>query len=645
MELIRNLKIKHKLQVTGILYATLILIVAYFFISSNALIKTSSVQQRALNSLSLDIQHTAMAVKDYVYSKITIADLRGQFDALAGKLTDGQLINHVKQFGAQADAYEKLRLQNLDISDQINQQTDASLNASNGVIKGISQRLVDENTRADVSNLERAVIVGANMNTNANFQIKVLFGKLKTDIGVKNDLIQFLDTLVKNVTKDVEMLKGTEYEESAKAALRINLSIKDMVTNYIDNVQALNAIEKEMFDGIDAIDREVNELVIQSSQDLFGSIKGYFTQIIVVILIASVVGILINFLLGKTISGSLDQLNHLVKDLAEGEGDLTKRINLTSQDETGELAKWINLFMDKLHHIIKDISINADSLNHSSSGLTAISQQMTEGAHQASEKSNSVATSAEEMSSNMNSVAAASEEASTNVSMVASASEEMAITVKEIAKSSEKARTITNDAVKKATGATANINKLGEAADQISKFTEVITEISEQTNLLALNATIEAARAGDAGKGFAVVANEIKDLAKQTAQATQEIKAKIDGIQTSSSQTVSEIETISKVINEVDEIVSAIAAAVEEQSTATEEISGNVNQASEGIREVNENVSQSSVVSDQIAKDIADVNQATGMLSNSSAMVNTSAETLADLATKLHQAVARFKLK
>jgi methyl-accepting chemotaxis protein len=645
MELIRNLKIKHKLQVTGILYATLILIVAYFFISSNALIKTSSVQQRALNSLSLDIQHTAMAVKDYVYAKITIADLRGQFDALAGKLTDGQLINHVKQFGAQADAYEKLRLQNLDISDQISQQTDASINASNGVIKSISQRLVDENTRADVSNLERAVIVGANMNTNANFQIKVLFGKLKTDIGVKNDLIQFLDTLVKNVTKDVEMLKGTEYEESANAALRINLSIKDMVTNYIDNVQAFNAIEKDMFDGIDAIDREVNELVIQSSQDLFGSIKGYFTQIIVVILIASVVGILINFLLGKTISGSLAQLNHLVKDLAEGEGDLTKRINLTSQDETGELAKWINLFMDKLHHIIKDISINADSLNHSSSGLTAISQQMTEGAHQASEKSNSVATSAEEMSSNMNSVAAASEEASTNVSMVASASEEMAITVKEIAKSSEKARTITNDAVKKATGATANINKLGEAADQISKFTEVITEISEQTNLLALNATIEAARAGDAGKGFAVVANEIKDLAKQTAQATQEIKAKIDGIQTSSSQTVSEIETISKVINEVDEIVSAIAAAVEEQSTATEEISGNVNQASEGIREVNENVSQSSVVSDQIAKDIADVNQATGMLSNSSAMVNTSAETLADLATKLHQAVARFKLK
>jgi methyl-accepting chemotaxis protein len=127
----------------------------------------------------------------------------------------------------------------------------------NGDFLRVHQRLVDENTRADVSNLERAVIVGANMNTNANFRIKVLFGKLKTDIGVKNDLIQFLDTLVKNVTKDVEMLKGTEYEESAKTALRINLSIKDMVTNYIDNVQALNAIEKDMFDGIDAIDREV----------------------------------------------------------------------------------------------------------------------------------------------------------------------------------------------------------------------------------------------------------------------------------------------------------------------------------------------------------------------------------------------------
>jgi methyl-accepting chemotaxis protein len=618
--------------------------VAYFFTSSNTLIKAASEQQKDLNSLSFDIQQTAMAVKDYINLKISVNELHGQFDSLAGKLTDGMLINDLKQVGAQADAYEQKRLNNIEIENQIDQLTDTSIKASNGTIKGISQRLVDENTRADVSNLERAVIVGANINTSSNFRIKVLFGKLKTDIGVKNDLIQLLDTLVKNVTKDVQMLNGTEYENVAKGALETNLAIKDLVAGFIENVQQLNSIEKSILNRIHTVDQQLNEMVAKSSQNLFGTIKGYFSQIIAIILIASAVGILINFLLGKAVSGSLGKLNQLVKDLAEGDGDLTKRIALTSQDETGELAKWINLFVEKLHTIIQEVSTNADSLNRSSSDLTSISQQMSESARQASEKTRGVASAAQEMNSNMNSVAAASEEASTNVSMVASSSEEMAITVKEIANNAEKARGVTNDAVKKSTGATVKINKLGEAADEISKVTEVITEISEQTNLLALNATIEAARAGEAGKGFAVVANEIKELAKQTASATQEIKAKIDGIQTSSSQTVTEIDVVSKVINEVDEIVSSIAAAVEQQSAATQEIAGNVNRASDGIREVNENVSQSSVVFDQIAKGIADVNQSSGMISDSSDMVNTNAETLADLSTRLHQTIARFKL-
>ena len=296
------------------------------------------------------------------------------------------------------------------------------------------QRLVDGNARADVSNLERAVIVGANINTSSNFQIKVLFGKLKTDMGVKNDLIQLLDTLVKNVTKDVQMLNGTEYEGAAKGALKTNLAIKDLVAGFIENVQQLNTNEKGMLNQINTIDQQLNAIVEKSSQDLFGTINGYFTQIVVIILIASAAGILINFFLGKTISGSLGKLNHLVRDLAEGDGDLTKRITLTSQDETGELAKWINLFVEKLHNIIQEVSTNADSLNRSSSDLASISQQMSESARQASDKTRGVASSAEEMNSNMNSVAAASEEASTNVSMVASSSEEMAITVKEIAK-------------------------------------------------------------------------------------------------------------------------------------------------------------------------------------------------------------------
>ncbi|BBO85994.1 hypothetical protein DSCO28_65600 [Desulfosarcina ovata subsp. sediminis] len=641
---IGNLKIKHKMQLTGILYLSLIAIVIYFFISSNALIKQSTDRQHALNALSGEIRQIEIAITNYVYDQIALSDLNQLFEQLGSRLEEKTLADHLDSVQAQITTLAGLRSRNRAIEEEITRLTETSLTASNNVIKEISERLVGERTRVGVSIMERAVIVGANMNTNANFRIRVLFGKLKTDIGLQSELLGFLDTLVENVTKDIERLKGTPNESIARQARETNLTVKNLVLEFIENVNQRNALNQRIMADIEKIDHGIEALVLKSSNDVFNKIKFYFSMMIGVILIVSGIGILVNFILAKTISGSLNRLNFLVKDLAEGEGDLTKRIHINSQDETGELGKWVDLFIEKLQNILKEIKSNADSLNHSSSELTTISQQMNQGAQSVSDRADSVASAAEEMSANMNSVAAASEQASTNVSMVAAASEEMASTVKEIARNAEKARTVTNDAVNKANGATANINTLGQSADQISKVTEVITEISEQTNLLALNATIEAARAGEAGKGFAVVANEIKELAKQTALATQEIKSKIDGIQQSSSNTVKEIKTISEVINEVDLIVSTIATAVEEQSSSTEEIAGNVAQASEGITEVNENVAQSSTVSVQIAEEIASVNQSSGMLANSSSQVTMSAETLADLSKKLHQTVGRFKL-
>ena len=334
-----------------------------------------------------------------------------------------------------------------------------------------------------------------------------------------------------------------------------------------------------------------------------------------------------------------------LKDIAEGEGDLTIRLEVNSKDEVGELAKWFNVFMEKLQGIVKEIAENADTLNTSSDDLLNLSGQMSEGADNMSGKSEAVATAAEEMSSNMNSVAAAMEQAATNMNMVATSTEEMTSTVNEIARNSEKASAITGEAVTQAESASERVAELGNAAQDIGKVTETITEISEQTNLLALNATIEAARAGEAGKGFAVVANEIKELARQTAEATQEIKAKIEGIQGSTSGTVKEIGQISKVINDMNEIVSTIAASVEEQSVTTKEIANNVNQASQGIQEVNENVAQSSVVSGEIAKDISNVNQESKEMSNGSSQVKVSAGDLSRLAEELKALVGRFKVE
>ena len=326
------------------------------------------------------------------------------------------------------------------------------------------------------------------------------------------------------------------------------------------------------------------------------------------------------------------------------EGDFRETLPIDQKDEIGILAKALNNMVKNLGRMIRDITAGVDTLSSSSTELSAISHQMTSGAEQTSEKSNTVSAAAEEMSANMSSVAAATEQASTNVSMVATASEQMTATISEIAQNTEKAANITEKAVLEAKSASETVDELGKAAREIGKVTESITEISEQTNLLALNATIEAARAGDAGKGFAVVANEIKELAKQAAGATDEIKRKIEGIQNSTDGTVKQIDQISTVINEVNEIVSIIATAVEEQSVTTRDIAGNVAQAARGIQEVTENVAQSSTVAAEIAKDISGVNDAAREMSNSSSQVNLSAESLSRLAEQLKSMADRFKV-
>ncbi|MCP4337897.1 MAG: methyl-accepting chemotaxis protein [Desulfobulbaceae bacterium] len=331
-------------------------------------------------------------------------------------------------------------------------------------------------------------------------------------------------------------------------------------------------------------------------------------------------------------------------DIAEGDGDLTMRLEVNSGDEIGVLAERFNSFVEKLHGLVSDINSNLTALRESAAHFSSVSENMSSSSDEASDRSNTVAAAAEQMSANMNAVAAASEEAATNVNMVATSTEEMSSTVDEISENTTKAREVTDQAVSKTSSASQRMNELGGAAKEISKVTETITEISEQTNLLALNATIEAARAGEAGKGFAVVANEIKALAKQTAEATLEIRERIDAIQSSTNLTVAEMAEINTTINDVNEIVTTIAAAVDEQSSSTSDIASNVSQAAQGIVEVNENVSQISSVSGEISKEIIEVSQVAGSLRDNSGNMNSQSRELLVHVEKLQAVVNLFKL-
>ncbi len=258
------------------------------------------------------------------------------------------------------------------------------------------------------------------------------------------------------------------------------------------------------------------------------------------------------------------------------EGDLRQNIAVKGQDAIGQIGQGLELLLGNLRTGISKMMESSRSVGAASEELNAISQQM--------------AGNAEETATQAVVVSDASKQVSENVSVVAASSEEMLASIREISKSANEASRVAKNAVSVAETTNSTIGKLGDSSAEIGKVIKVITSIAQQTNLLALNATIEAARAGEAGKGFAVVANEVKELAKETAKATEEIGLKIEAIQRDTKAAVSAIGEISSIINQINDVSSTIASAVEEQTATTNEIGRNVTEAAKGTTDITGNI-------------------------------------------------------
>lgn len=361
------------------------------------------------------------------------------------------------------------------------------------------------------------------------------------------------------------------------------------------------------------------------------------------VLATIIIIVLLYYILNRLVNKPLKNVEKMAT-LVIQKNDLTQRVVLkNSQDEIGAIGNSFNLLLDNFQNVVQGIASNVDYLAGSSADLTQLSRNMASNAQDNSARSETVASAAEQMSSNIGSVAAAMEQTSTNVSTVASGAEEMSTSIRDISAQSEQAKEITESAVSQARDVATKVDKLGNAAQDIGKITETISAISAQTNLLALNATIEAARAGEAGKGFAVVANEIKELARQTSEATEDIASRLQAIQDITGNTVQDIEKITEVVGNVDEFVSAIAASMEQQTATTKEIAENVGQASQGINEVNANLNQSSQGVSEISSDIGEVSKSAQSMSDSGEHLQENAVSLSKLAATLMGLVSKYQ--
>lgn len=443
---------------------------------------------------------------------------------------------------------------------------------------------------------------------------------------------------VDKLAKDVTTLK-TILDTAGAPDLHQN------VDTYQENFLQMVEVDKKINNTITLFKKEINTLepiidkvVLHAKEEISNAEQMILTILLSATILTILLSLIVGGFIGRLITNPIDELMKTIISL--GDKNLTNRSTIVSQDEIGKMALATNNSIDSIRSIFTQLQKNAKTITTSSNDLTSITQKTTKSVKQLQGVSSSIQQSTKDATNDINDIVVSTNDMNESLEFISIAVKEMGLASNEISHNCHKGSEVANIAHKKTTSTNDLMKKLEMSAQEIGKILDVIKDIADQTNLLALNATIEAASAGEAGKGFAVVANEVKELAKQTAQATEEIETKIVDMRQNTDNSVKAIEGITEVVDEVNNISQIIASAVEEQSSSI----NNISESLSGVNNASENVQKSTDNLRKISNGINEFNKSIGGISDSIHKVEDKVSQFNGMAEELRNTMNEFKV-
>jgi methyl-accepting chemotaxis protein len=540
---IKNMKISYKLQIPNLLYLiTLAVIIAIFF-HSKATMGHLNQEQQILNSFSNQMRDFAFSILDYMSKELPWEEAEKQYQSFQRSIEGTGANSQVTAKWKMIEDFRQLEVKNEAIEGDIFQLTQASMTNSNNYIRTVSNRLADAEERHTVSKIERLVLVGANINTVSNYEIRVRFLQLKEDFGAKDGLLKYINSLTANTKEDIKKLEGTPFQPMAIAALESNETIEKLAREYVNNMETQNSLHDNVLSLINTDLEKIDVNRTESAAHFIANIETILFEILMAMVAAIIICTLLSFYLARGIT------------------------------------------------VV----------------LTRISGHIDEGAGQVASASNQISSSSQQLAEGASEQAASIEETSSSLEEMSAMTRQNADNAGQADNLMKEANQVVGQANESMNDLTTSMEEISKASKETSKIIKTIDEIAFQTNLLALNAAVEAARAGEAGAGFAVVADEVRNLAMRAADAARNtadlIEATVVKVNDGSelvAKTDKAFGQVAKSTKKVGELVGEIASASGEQSEGIEQVNKAVTEMDKVIQQNAANAEESASSSEEM---------------------------------------------